>query len=86
LTLNSVIASIILYRRENKLALAEIIEDSDFLFRYFRTMRAHATNMHAPPTQDLIESHIKGLGFSMENKGKKNCKVLLEPRISELEN
>ena len=41
--------------------------------------------MHAAPTQELVEAHIEGLRFSMENRGQKMCSVLCEPKISDLE-
>jgi hypothetical protein len=50
LTLNSVIAAILLYRREKTLAMAEIIEDADFIFNYFKTKLHAKTTMSVPPT------------------------------------
>ena len=34
--------------------------------------------MQVKPQQILVEKHIEGLNFKMENKGKKNCEVLLD--------
>lgn len=84
LTLNSIIASIILYRRDMKaLPIDEIVEDADFIFNYFKT-KLSQTTMTVSPSQVLIETHIDALGFEMQNRGKKNCVVVLEPKISKM--
>ena len=61
--MNSVVAAILLYRREKTLAMAEIIEDADFIFNYFKTKLQQKTTMTVPPTQAVIEQHIQGLRF-----------------------
>lgn len=38
--------------------------------------------MNAAPRAALIEIHFDALGFKVENKGKKNSTVRLEPKIS----
>ena len=78
-------ASIILYRREKFLSIAEIVEDADFLFKYFKTKRSRKTTMNVVPPQALIEAHIDWLGFPMEGRGTKGCVVVLEPKVSKLE-
>lgn len=45
--------------------------------------RAQKTTITIPPSQASIESHIEGLGFEMENRGKKKSLVKLEPKISD---
>jgi hypothetical protein len=40
--------------------------------------------MTVSPSQILIETHIDALGFSMQNRGKKNCVVVLEPKFSKM--
>jgi hypothetical protein len=37
--------------------------------------------MNTKPTATLVEMHVAGLGFDMDRRGKKDCIVLVEPRI-----
>lgn len=69
LTLNSIVASIILYRREKSLPVADIAEDAEFLYEYIRDSESRRTTMNAKPTPALIEQHVVGLGFEMDRPG-----------------
>jgi len=83
LTMNSVVAAIILYQQAKTIAVDEILEDADFIFQYLMRKRAQKTTITIPPSQQSIEAQIQGLGFPMENRGKKNCTVRLEDRLND---
>lgn len=73
LTLNSIIAAYLCYSPEVKPEIQSIVEDANIFFHYFKDSRNRKTNMNAPPSQFLVETHIQGLNFKMVNKGKKTC-------------
>ena len=83
LTINSVVAAIILYRNETTLAVDEILDDAEFIFAYLMRKRAHKTTITILPSQQQIEAQIEGLGFKVENKGKKNSVAKLSPQLAD---
>ena len=46
-------------------------------YDYIKAKRLH-TYMQVKPSQTLTEKHVTALGFTMRNKEKKNCEIVLK--------
>lgn len=77
-TLNSLIAAVLLYERQKSIKMSDLLYISDQIYQYVKKKQNSTTLMQVKPQQILVEKHIEGLNFKMENKGKKNCEVLLD--------
>jgi glycerol-3-phosphate O-acyltransferase len=84
-TLNSLIAAVLLNARKQSIEMADLLHVTNLLYQYVKKKQNSSTLMQVKPQQILVEKHIEGLNFRMKNKGKKNCVILLDqmkdPRI-----
>lgn len=77
MTLNSLIAAVLLQEQSDSIMMKDLIQRTGTIYAYLMSKKKTCTNMTLVPQQLLVERHLTGLGFKMQDKGKKNCKILL---------
>jgi hypothetical protein len=77
-TLNSLIAACLLNSNGDLMPVQDIINQTTMFFNYLKIKRSAPTFMQTKPTQILVEKHIEGLGFKLQDKGKKTSQIVLK--------
>lgn len=57
--------------------MSTLLQKATHIYDYIKTKRYVETYMQVNPQQTLVELHVEGMGFSMHNRGKKNCVINL---------
>ena len=76
--LNSIIAACILQKNSDKIHMTQLLKKATHIYDYMKTKKYVETYMQVNPQQTLVELHVEGMGFNMENRGKKNCVINLK--------
>lgn len=72
-TLNSLIAAVLLYEPDEKLAMSDLLARTNTIYQYVKIKQHTITMMQVRPQQLLCEHNIEHLGFKLKDKGKKTC-------------
>lgn len=75
--LNSIIAACILQKNSEKLMMSTLLQKATHIYDYIKTKKYVETYMQVNPQQTLVELHVEGMGFNMQNRTKKNCAINL---------
>ena len=82
-TLNSLLSSQLLQTQEPSIQMSSLLERSSMIYDYIKTKRIK-TYMTYKPMKSISEKHVRGLGFTMNQATKKDCKILLNLKEEDL--
>ena len=60
--------------------VSKLHEKACTLYEYISVKESVTTFMQVKPPKLLLEKHVDGLGFGLENPGEKNAKILLKSK------
>ena len=65
--------------------VSKLHEKACTLYEYISVKESVTTFMQVKPPKLLLEKHVDGLGFGLENPGEKNAKILLKSKDKNLQ-
>jgi hypothetical protein len=63
--------------------MKDLLLKANHIYEYIKTKKYVHTYMEVNPQQTLVEIHVEGMGFTMSNRGKKNCVIQLKGKLDE---
>lgn len=58
--------------------MSTLLQKATHIYDYIKTKKYVETYMQVNPQQTLVELHVEGMGFNMQNRAKKNCAINLQ--------
>lgn len=58
--------------------MSTLLQKATHIYDYIKTKKYVETYMQVNPQQTLVELHVEGMGFNMQNRTKKNCTINLQ--------
>ena len=83
-TLNSLLSSVILQEKNPSMQLSDLIDKSSMVYDYLKEKPLLATYMTVKPMKALVQMHIAGLGFGLNEVTKKDARILLNKKEEDL--
>lgn len=66
----------LLFENAKTVKMKDILEFCETIYYYIKQKKTQScTHMQSTPKQPLVEKHIKGLGFKLQDATKKGCVV-----------
>ena len=65
--------------------MSKLLAKATMIYNYIKVKQSVITYMQVQPMQKLVETHVEGLGFKLFDKGKKTCKIHLQPKERNLQ-